>query len=107
MLRAIGMPRGQVLGQVVIESTLVMAAGVVIGLLLGYGLYLWMSDGLNLADYAEGMEMAGLSSVLTPEFRVADFALVACLSLVFGMLASVYPAWRALRIKPLDALNSA
>jgi ABC-type lipoprotein release transport system permease subunit len=30
---------------------------------------------------------------------------VTVLSLAFGVLASLYPAWRAVQIKPLEALR--
>jgi ABC-type lipoprotein release transport system permease subunit len=49
--------------------------------------------------------MAGLRSVLVPRLLGQDLVLIGVLSLVLGALGSVYPAWRAVRIKPLDALR--
>jgi len=40
-----------------------------------------------------------------PRLLVADMILVAGLSLFFGILAALYPAWRAVKIKPLEALR--
>jgi lipoprotein-releasing system permease protein len=46
-----------------------------------------------------------MRSTLVPIMRVADLVLVATMSLALGLLASLYPAWRATRIKPLVALR--
>lgn len=105
LLRAIGMRKGVVVLQVVVESTLIMTIGVVVGLLVGYLLYLMMADGIDLSAFAEGVEMAGMSTHLIPVLLPVDFALVAGMSLVLGILASLYPAWRAVKVSPLDALR--
>ncbi len=105
MLRAVGMRPGAVIAQVVLESTLIMVTGIAIGLLLGWGFYLWLQDGIDLSQWAEGVELAGMRSLLVPRLLVEDLILVAGLSLVFGILAALYPAWRAVKIKPLEALR--
>lgn len=105
MLRAVGMRSGAVVVQVLIESTLVMLAGVLIGLGAG-SLLIWaLSDGIDLSQWAQGVEMAGMRSVLIPRLLPGDLLLVAGLSLVMGALASLYPAWRAVKIEPLEALR--
>ena len=105
MVRALGMPKRMVLVQVVVESTVIMAIGVVFGLIGGYLIYLWIADGIDLAAFAEGMEMAGISAKLVPVLEWGDFVLVAYLSVILGVLASLYPAWRAVSVKPLDAMR--
>lgn len=105
MVRALGMSKGTVIVQVVVESTIIMAIGVLFGLLCGYLIYLMIADGIDLTAFSEGMEMAGMSSVMVPVLEWADFALVAYLSLALGILASVYPAWRAVKLTPLEAMR--
>lgn len=105
MLRAVGMRPGAVVVQVVLESSLMMLAGVAVGLGLGCTFAWLLADGIDLGRWSEGMELAGMRSVLVPDLRVADLVLVAGMSLGFGVLASLYPAWRAVRIKPLEALG--
>jgi ABC-type lipoprotein release transport system permease subunit len=46
-----------------------------------------------------------MRSLLVPRLLPGDLLLVALMSLVFGVLASLYPAWRAVKIKPLEALR--
>ena len=105
MLRAIGMRKSIVIAQVVIESTVIMTIGIAAGLLLGYLAYLTFADGIDLSSYAEGIEMAGMRAKLIPVLRVDDLVLVASLSLLLGVLASLYPAWRAVKVTPLEALR--
>jgi len=105
MLRAVGMRPGSVIVQVVLESSLIMVVGVVLGLLGGWLFILWLGDGIDLSRWAAGVETFGMRSLLVPRMLVKDLVLVASMSLFFGIVASLYPAWRAVRIKPLDALR--
>jgi ABC-type lipoprotein release transport system permease subunit len=106
MLRAVGMRPGAVVLQVVIESTLIMLVGILVGVAAGLLIVLWLADGgIDLSRYAQGVELAGMRSVLMPKLLPKDLVMVAGLSLVFGMLAALYPARRAVKIKPLEALR--
>ena len=105
MLRAIGMRRSAVVIQVVVESTIIMAAGVLVGVGLGFLLIYWVADGIDLSQWAAGVEMAGMRSLLVPRVNADDVLMISVLSLVMGILASLYPAWRAVKIKPLDAIS--
>ena len=106
MLRALGMRAGAVLLQIVTESTLIMIMGVAIGTAAGGGLCLWLSDGVDLAAFSEGLEAFGLSSkLLVPTIVPADLAFVVVASLVMGVVASFFPALRAVRLNPLEAMR--
>jgi len=106
MLRALGMRAGAVLLQIVTESTLIMIMGVAIGAAAGGGLCWWLSDGVDLAAFSEGLEAFGLSSkLLVPTIVPADLAFVVVASLVMGVVASFFPALRAVRLNPLEAMR--
>lgn len=105
MLRALGMRPTAVVVQVVLESCLIMIVGLIVGLCLGALLVWLLGDGIDLSRWSAGVELAGMRSLLVPRLEAGDLLLVAGLSLVFGVLASLYPAWRAVRIKPLEALR--
>ncbi len=104
LLRAVGMDNKLVVCQVVVESTILMIIGVSVGLSAGYLIYLALEDGLDLSAFAEGMEGFG-GSVLVPVLIPWDVVLVALLSLSLGIVASLYPAWRAVKIAPLNAMR--
>jgi len=52
------------------------------------------------------MELIGVSSFLMPVLLPGDLWNVAWMSMVLGVVSSLYPAWRAVQIKPLTALRS-
>lgn len=106
MLRAVGMRPRAVVTQVVFESSVIMIVGVLVGVLLGIALYLPLADGIDLSAFAAGMEGFGVgSALLVPVLESRDIGMVVGMSLVLGILASFYPARRAVRIKPLEALR--
>ena len=105
MLRAIGMPRRVVLMQVVVESMFIMSVGIVLGLAAGC-LGVWaLADGIDLSAFAEGIDAFGMSALLIPVLSVDDLLLFSGLSLLLGLVASIFPALRAVRITPLMAMN--
>ncbi|MCX7063927.1 MAG: FtsX-like permease family protein [Proteobacteria bacterium] len=105
MLRALGMRPGAVVVQVVMESVLIVMAGLVGGIAIGYMLIRYFSDGIDLSRWSAGIELAGLRSRLVPHLLWSDVVAVTVMALALGLLASAYPAWRAVRISPLDALR--
>ncbi|MXX30631.1 MAG: FtsX-like permease family protein, partial [Gammaproteobacteria bacterium] len=105
MLPAVGMRPRSVLAQVVIESSVLMLIGVAVGIALGLAGIFAMGDGLDLSLWSEGVESFGMRTLLRPVPLFDDVLLIALLSLGLGVVASLYPAWRAIKIKPLEALR--
>ena len=105
MLRTLGMRPTSVLVQIVLESQIVIFYGLVLGILAGVGLVYLFRDGIDLGGFSEGLDIVGLRSVIVPELLPSDVIRLVVLSLALGLLASLYPAWRALRLRPLVALQ--
>ena len=105
MLRALGMRPGSVVAQVLIESSLVMSVGVAAGLLIAFGVFTLFADGIDLSAFDESLATFGMRSIFVPVLRGDDVLQVALMSLGLGLVASFYPAWRAVGLKPLDALR--
>lgn len=106
MLRALGMNRRTIILQVVVESMLIMTIGTVFGLLFAFFAFHSLADGLDMSAWASGLENFGMKAILYPVLRVGDFVTVAMMSLVMGVLASYWPAKRAMRITPLEAMRT-
>lgn len=105
MLRALGMRPAQVVSQVVLECNALMLVGVALGCLLGALAVFWLRDGIDLSQWAQGVQGIGMRATLTPRLLLSDIWLVSGMSLVLGLLASFYPALRAVKVKPLEALG--
>ena len=91
--KAIGATRGAIMRQFMAESALIGLAGGLLGLTLG-ALIVWSANTFQAFGTTELF-------LLTP--RLAIGAVV--FSLVLGVLAGIYPAWRAAQMPPVEALR--
>ena len=105
LMLALGVRPLLILGQVVIESTLMLVIGLALGSVLAWATVLPMKDGVDVSIVGEGMEMWGMSSVLYPELLTHDVVMANVVVLVLGLLASLSPAWRAAHYEPVEALT--
>lgn len=94
LLRAVGMTRSQVRSTVRWESVITSLLGAVSGIVLGTGLG-WV--------IVAALRDQGLTSFHLP-VGTALFILV--MAFMVGVLAAVYPAWRATKVDVLAALNT-
>jgi ABC-type lipoprotein release transport system permease subunit len=105
LMLALGMPPASILGQVVVESFLLLLLGLAIGNVLSVASILPLRDGIDISIVAEGMEWFGASSVLYPELELKDVILANVVVIALGFLASLSPAWRASRYEPVEAIT--
>jgi ABC-type lipoprotein release transport system permease subunit len=105
LMLALGMKPGNILGQILIESMLLLVIGLGIGNLLAWLTIKPLESGIDISIVAEGMAMMGASSMLYPELRMEDVVLANVVVLILGFLASLSPAWRASRYEPIEAIT--
>lgn len=91
-LRAVGWSRGRVLGLILREGTLISVLGGAIGLAMGVA-------------GAEGLIRLAPRSFLDTQYSGVLFGEAFAVALVLGFLGSLYPAWRAGRLQPIEALK--
>jgi putative ABC transport system permease protein len=87
--KAIGAKRGNILLQFLIEAVTLSALGGVLGVALGAGLSLLLHYGANFP------------AVLSVFWVLTALVMCALIGIVFG----VYPAWKAARLDPVEALR--
>ncbi len=105
LMLALGMKPSSILGQIVIESMLLLIVGLALGNLLAVASIEPLKSGIDISVVAEGMEMMGVGTVLYPQLRLQDVVLANVVVLVLGFLASLSPAWRASRLEPIEAIT--
>jgi len=105
LFQALGMKPRWIVGQVLFESLFLLAIGLVLGNLLSWGTLLLTAGGLDFSQWAAGYEMAGFSSRIYPILSQADFIISNTLVISLGLLASLYPAWRASQHVPVEAIT--
>jgi ABC-type lipoprotein release transport system permease subunit len=107
LMLALGMKPSSILGQIIIESMLLLTIGLAIGNALAVASIAPLKSGIDISIVAKGMEMMGASSVLYPQLRSEDVILANTVVLILGFLASLSPAWRASRYQPIEAITKA
>ena len=105
LMLALGMKPSYILGQIIIESMMLLVIGLGIGNLLAWISIKPLESGIDLSIVAEGMAMMGASSMLYPDLRLQDVILANVVVLILGFLASLSPAWRASRYQPIEAIT--
>jgi ABC-type lipoprotein release transport system permease subunit len=105
LMLALGMKPSSILGQIILESLLLLAIGLAIGNVLAWATIKPLESGIDVSAVAEGMQMMGVSSTLYPKLMMADVVLTNVVVLVLGFFASLSPAWRASRYEPVEAIT--
>ena len=109
ILRTLGASPREMLAIFMTQGSIIGLLGTVIG--VGFGLL----AAANVTLIAAGLErLTGITLVdprvyfiaeLPSEIRSGDVVLIACVALALGMLATLYPAWRAARTQPAESLR--
>ena len=107
LMRALGMSPGLLLGQVLLESLFLLAAGTVLGVGAGALIVGSYADGLDLGVWGEGSAYFGGTQVLYPDLDWTQLAVACGVVVALSLAASLYPAWRASRTSPIDAMTRA
>ena len=105
LLQALGMPPGNILIMVLVESVSMLLIGLAAGNLLSWLTILPIQDGIDISAVAAGLEWAGMSSTLLPAVKSSDVLLANAIVLLLGIAASLFPAWRASRKVPVEAIT--
>ncbi|HNB52802.1 MAG TPA: ABC transporter permease [Anaerolineales bacterium] len=92
VLRAVGWRSGRVMGLILGEALLVGLGGGLLGLGLGW---------LSIYIFSDFLGVFGATTDISPALIQNAFITV----LVLGLVGGVYPAWRASRLEPVEALR--
>jgi len=105
ILTAIGMTPARLVAGVAVESLLLTLAGVAAGFALGLGSVWLLRGGIDLSAWSEGLQAYGIPTRIRPVIRSTDLVVPVVVALVTALLASLWPALRAVRIRPAEALR--
>lgn len=105
ILMAIGMGPRRMVVSIVIESLLLTLLGVGIGLAIGVVSIWLLRDGIDLSRWAEGLTAYGVGTKIVPVIPTGDLIIPIGVAIVIAVLASLWPALRAVRIRPADAVR--
>jgi lipoprotein-releasing system permease protein len=109
ILRTLGATPGQIMAIFMVQGTVIGVVGTLIGALLGIFAALNVSAGIAALERVLGMRFLNADvyfiDYLPSQLMLADVLLVCAAALVLSFLATLYPAWRAARTQPAEALR--
>lgn len=105
LMRALGMRPSAIVYQILLESLMLLALGLLAGNILALGTIVWLEEGIDVSAVSEGMEMMGAASVMYPVLEWPDLILANAVVIVLGIITSLLPAWRAAQYRPVEALS--
>ena len=104
LMMALGMKPNAILYQILLESLMLLALGLIAGNILAVATILPIQDGIDISAVSEGVEMMGVSSVLYPALKLKDMVLANSVVILLGIVTSLLPAWRASQYRPVEAI---
>lgn len=107
MLMALGLNKKRVFAMVVVESCYTALIGGPLGLVAAfYSVAATAQKGLDLSVFGDGLEALGMSSIVYPQLEFTYYYNIAAMVLVTAILAALYPAQKALKLNPIEAIRS-
>lgn len=106
LMMALGTRPAQILSMVVWESFLLSLGGAFAGWCLGWGLVYWFGrTGIDLTRFVSALSNLMIGSRVFPRFDVSYSLIFLAVVLTSNLLVSLYPAWRAGRLAPIEAMR--
>ncbi|MDG5813787.1 FtsX-like permease family protein [Chitinispirillales bacterium ANBcel5] len=107
MLMAVGMKRGTLFSMIVLETVVLSVTGAVVGMVFSFVLISVVSEtGIDLSVFAEGLAEFGTGEILYPQLPWTMYPVLGLMVIVVAVLSALYPALKALRLRPADALRT-
>ena len=106
MLMAIGMNNRKVFLMIMTETILLTLVGAAAGIVVSAAaIEITGINGINFAAWSEGMEALGYSALIYPQLYLSFYFLLTGLVIVAAILSSIYPARKALKLSPAEAVR--
>ncbi len=109
ILRTLGATPGTIMAIFMVQGIVIGVTGTAIGTILGILAALNVSDFVAWVEHLLGIQFLDSNvyfiSYLPSQLRWDDVWVIAGAALVMSFLSTLYPAWRASKIQPADALR--
>lgn len=107
VMLALGTRPAQVARTVLYEALLLGLGAIMLGGAIGIGITAYFGyRGIDLGDYSQAAQlMPGLTGIVYPSVRIESLLLLSAILLATTVCASVYPAWKAAHLSPVEAIR--
>jgi len=106
LMEALGTRKGQLFAMVLWESLVLVALGGTLGYALGAAAaFHYGRVGIDLSSFADAITFVYMNPILHPVPTAKAALIILATALLTAILAGVYPAWRATRLNPVEAMR--
>lgn len=107
MLMGVGMSKTRLFLMIIFETLMLSLIGGPLGILLGYlSIKLSQQTGLDLSSFGDGLGEYGIESVIYPSLLPAFYFGTGALVMGITLIAAIWPARRALKLNPVEAIRT-
>jgi ABC-type lipoprotein release transport system permease subunit len=107
MLMAIGMNRKKIFSMIMLETVFLTLVGAIAGMLAGWVLIgILGKTGIHFSSWGEGFEAIGFAATVYPVITPYFFIIITIMVIVTAIISSVWPARKALKLIPVEALRT-
>jgi putative ABC transport system permease protein len=106
MLMSLGMPKRKIFALILLETVYLSLTGAFMGMLISTASISWFGKhGIDLTSVAKGMEDIGFSAVIYTSLEARFYIGLTLLVILTGILSSIMPARRAVKLVPVEAIR--
>jgi ABC-type lipoprotein release transport system permease subunit len=106
MLLSVGMTKGRVFSMIVLETVFLSLIGGMGGIGCGWILIsVFEQKGINLSGFSDALAEFGYEAIIYPEISSVALVGITALVLLTAVLASLFPAFKALSLNPAEAVR--
>ena len=107
VLIAVGMKRTKVFIMVILETIFLSVTGGISGIIIAaLTISYWSKAGINLSFISASLESFGVSTMLYPVLPLYMYLVLSVMIIFAANMAAVYPAVKAIHIKPAEAIRT-
>lgn len=107
LLKSLGMKPFRIIVSVLTESFLLLVMGIAAGNILGILSISALADtGIDLRAFARGAQHFNVPRIIFPSLEFRDLAVANLTVMLLGLLVCLYPAIKAARITPVEAMRT-
>jgi ABC-type lipoprotein release transport system permease subunit len=107
MIMAIGMNKRKVFIMIMQETSMLTLTGGVLGIIVSILFISYFGKvGIDISSVAQGFAALGYGSVMYPYLSITDYLQVIGMVLLTGIISSIFPTIRAIKMKPAEAVRT-
>lgn len=107
VLRSLGLNSQRLVLMILLEALLLTIVGAGLGLAIGWPLVAWLSEvGIDMSWFSAALEGWGIGAIIYPRTDAWDLVSPLVLAVVTGVIAAAWPALKAARLRPAEALRA-